>query len=81
MRFIGVAGFTVPGTRVDVLVTLKDGESSMTRAVVSNVQLLTADPIRQEQAKDAKRLTSSVSRSCSRLKTRTHCTGGVGRSR
>lgn len=39
---IGVAGFVVPGTRVDVLVTLRDGDSSLTRAVVSNIQVLTA---------------------------------------
>ena len=58
---IGVAGFTVPGTRVDVLVTLKDGDSSMTRAVVSNVQVLTAGTrFDQEQAKDGKPMPSSV---------------------
>lgn len=58
---IGVAGFTVPGTRVDVLVTLKDRESSMTRAVVSNVQVLTAGTrYDQEQAKDGKPMPSSV---------------------
>lgn len=58
---IGVAGFTVPGTRVDVLVTLKDGVSSMTRAVVSNVQVLTAGTrFDQEQAKDGKPMPSSV---------------------
>jgi pilus assembly protein CpaB len=39
---IGVAGFTVPGSRVDLLVTLREGEQSMTRAVVSNLQVLTA---------------------------------------
>ncbi len=44
---IGVAGFVVPGSHVDVLVTLAnkvagDKESSTTRMVVSNVQVLTA---------------------------------------
>jgi pilus assembly protein CpaB len=41
---IGVAGFVIPGTRVDVLVTLSGGGSSesMSRVVVSNVQVLTA---------------------------------------
>ena len=36
---IGVAGFVVPGTHVDVMVTLKrtDGKDSMTRVVVSDV--------------------------------------------
>jgi pilus assembly protein CpaB len=43
---IGVAGFVVPGSHVDVLVTLanktSDKEASTTRMVVSNVQVLTA---------------------------------------
>jgi pilus assembly protein CpaB len=39
---IGVAGFTVPGTRVDVLAMVRDGDKSMSRIVVSNVQVLTA---------------------------------------
>ncbi len=42
---IGVAGFVVPGTRVDVLVTLAgrtEGAESVSRVVVSNVQVLTA---------------------------------------
>jgi pilus assembly protein CpaB len=42
---VGVAGFVVPGTRVDVLVTVKgqgQQQESQTRAVLSNVQVLTA---------------------------------------
>jgi pilus assembly protein CpaB len=44
---IGVAGFVLPGSHVDVLVTLAnklggDKDSSTTRMVVSNVQVLTA---------------------------------------
>jgi pilus assembly protein CpaB len=42
---IGVAGYVVPGTRVDVIVTLamRGGNSeSMTRVVVSDVEVLTA---------------------------------------
>ena len=39
---VGVAGFVVPGTKVDLLVTLRRNEDSMTRTVVSNVQVLTA---------------------------------------
>jgi pilus assembly protein CpaB len=41
---IGVAGFVVPGTRVDVLVTMgaDNGRESMSRVVVSNAQVLTA---------------------------------------
>jgi pilus assembly protein CpaB len=42
---VGVAGFVIPGTRVDVVVTVKErGANSepISRAVVSNVQVLTA---------------------------------------
>jgi pilus assembly protein CpaB len=39
---IGVAGFTVPGARVDVVVVVRQRDSSMARAVVSNLQVLTA---------------------------------------
>ncbi len=38
---IGVAGFTVPGTRVDVLVTVAQ-EDPLSRIVLSNIQVLTA---------------------------------------
>jgi pilus assembly protein CpaB len=58
---VGVAGFAVPGTRVDVLVTLNKGDSSMSRAVVSNVQVLTAGTLYdQEQAKDGRPIPSTV---------------------
>jgi pilus assembly protein CpaB len=58
---IGVAGFAVPGTRVDVLVTVREREESRTRAVVSNVQVLTAGTLfDQEKAKDGKPVPSSV---------------------
>jgi len=58
---IGVAGFTVPGTRVDLLVTLRDGASSITRAVVSNIQVLTAGTRYDvEQAKAGNAIPSSV---------------------
>ena len=39
---IGVAGFVDPGTRVDVMVTIRRKEDSTSRTVVSNVQVLTA---------------------------------------
>src|SRR4030095_12278780 len=40
---IGVAGFTVPGTRVDVLATVRRNKrDSMSRICVSNVMVLTA---------------------------------------
>jgi pilus assembly protein CpaB len=61
---IGVAGFTTPGTRVDVLVTLNNqamNGGSMSRAVVSNVQVLTAGTLYdQEQSKDGKAIPSTV---------------------
>jgi pilus assembly protein CpaB len=60
---IGVAGFVVPGTRVDLMVTLKrDGErDSMTRVVVSDVQVLTAGTrYDQEKARDGQPIPTSV---------------------
>jgi pilus assembly protein CpaB len=39
---IGVAGFVVPSTRVDVMVILAQGASKIARVVVNNVQVLTA---------------------------------------
>src|SRR5262245_54493292 len=60
---IGVAGFVVPGTRVDVMVTLanRQQQDSVTRVVVSNVQVLTAGTrIDQENAKDGKPIPSTV---------------------
>jgi pilus assembly protein CpaB len=52
---IGVAGFVVPGTRVDVMVTLRreSERDSMARVVVSDVQVLTAGTrYDQEKARD-----------------------------
>jgi pilus assembly protein CpaB len=58
---IGVAGFVVPGTRVDVVVTLARREESLSRVVVSNVQVLTAGTrYDQDQAKDGKPIPSTV---------------------
>jgi pilus assembly protein CpaB len=58
---IGVAGFTVPGTRVDVLVTLSEREQGMARVVVSNVQVLTSGTrFDQELAKDGKPIPTTV---------------------
>jgi pilus assembly protein CpaB len=66
-EIIGVAGFVTPGSRVDVLVTLDDEDSSarkktMTRIVVSNVQVLTAGTrYDQDQSRqDGKPIPSSV---------------------
>lgn len=58
---IGVAGFTVAGTRVDVIVTLRDGDKSTSRVIVSNVQILTAGPSYDtEKAKEGNAMTSNV---------------------
>ena len=58
---IGVAGFTVPGARVDVVVVVKDRDNSMARVVVSNLQVLTAGTKYDiEQAKDGKPMPSNV---------------------
>ena len=61
---IGVAGFVVPGTRVDVVVTVPEKKSGepMTRTVVSNVQVLTAGTkFDQDQArKDGQPMQTSV---------------------
>ena len=60
---IGVAGFVVPGTRVDLVVTLSGQreQQSLSRVVVSNVQVLTAGTkYDQEQAKDGKPVPSTV---------------------
>ena len=64
---IGVAGFVLPGTRVDVLVAVADDgddeqrQEPMARTVVSNVQVLTAGTrYDQEEAKDGKPQRSTV---------------------
>jgi pilus assembly protein CpaB len=59
---IGVAGFVVPGTRVDVVVTIRRTTDSMTRTAASNVQVLAAGT-RQDQGKpetDAKTTNAST---------------------
>jgi len=58
---VGVAGFVVPGTHVDLFVTLKRQTESETRIVVSNVQVLTAGTrYDQEKAKLGEAMPSSV---------------------
>jgi len=50
---IGVAGFLDPGTRVDLLVTIRGREESRSRTVVSNLQVLGAGTrSQQESARD-----------------------------
>jgi pilus assembly protein CpaB len=61
---VGVAGFVVPGTRVDVVVTMKrlpNSEQPMSRTVLSNVLVLTAGTkFDQEQAKGGEPQKSTV---------------------
>ena len=59
---IGVAGFTVPGTRVDVLAMVRDGDASMSRIVVDNVLVLTSGTrYDQEQSRsDGKPIKTTV---------------------
>jgi pilus assembly protein CpaB len=60
---IGVAGFVVPGTHVDVLAMVRENNTSpMSRTVVTNVQVLTSGTrIDQEQSrKDGKPISTSV---------------------
>jgi pilus assembly protein CpaB len=60
---IGVAGFVIPGTRVDVMVTVKGSDGkSQTRVVLGNVTVLTAGTrYDQERAtKDGKPIPTSV---------------------
>jgi pilus assembly protein CpaB len=47
---IGVAGFLDPGTRVDLVVTIRNENETASRTVVSNVQVLTSG-VRGEQEK------------------------------
>jgi pilus assembly protein CpaB len=59
---IGVAGFTVPGTRVDVLAMVQQNQESMSRIVVSNVLVLTAGTRYDQEAsrQDGKPIQSTV---------------------
>jgi len=61
---VSVAGFTVPGTRVDVIVTAKTGpgqdQGSMSRAVLSNIQVLTSGTRMEQQKKDNQPIATTV---------------------
>ena len=50
---IGVAGFIVPGSRVDVVVTIRRTNDSMTRTAASNVQVLTAGTRKDQEKPEA----------------------------
>jgi pilus assembly protein CpaB len=62
---VGVAGFVVPGTLVDVLVTVRNADGKqdepMTRTVVSKVEVLSAGTrIDQEKSKEGEPIPTSV---------------------
>lgn len=58
---IGVAGFVLPGNRVDVVVTARRAPDSMSRVVVSNVAVLTSGTrYDQEEAKEGELVRSTV---------------------
>jgi pilus assembly protein CpaB len=58
---VGVAGFVTPGNRVDVFVTLKERDTTITRIVLSNVQVLTAGTrYEQDKSKSGEAMPSSV---------------------
>jgi pilus assembly protein CpaB len=58
---IGVAGFTVPGTHVDILATVTEDKDSRTRTVVSNLQVLTAGTrYDQQESKSGKPIPTTV---------------------
>lgn len=56
---IGVAGFTVPGTHVDVVATVNSGKEEVSHVVLSDVQVLTAGTS-QEQTKSNDPIRTSV---------------------
>lgn len=58
---VGVAGFVVPGTHVDILATVNRQDDTTTRAVVSNLQVLAAGTrYDQAEAKGGKPIPSTV---------------------
>jgi pilus assembly protein CpaB len=58
---VGVAGFVVPGTRVDVVVTINQQQQSVARVVVANIQVLAAGTkIDQQQARDGRPVPATV---------------------
>ena len=58
---VGVAGFLVPGSHVDVLATVSVRDETTTRSVVSNLQVLTSGTrYDQQEAKDGKPIPTTV---------------------
>jgi pilus assembly protein CpaB len=58
---IGVSGFARQGMRVDVIATIRPGQESVARTVISNVQVLAAGPnIDTEKSRDGTPVTATV---------------------
>jgi pilus assembly protein CpaB len=58
---VGVAGFVVPGTKVDVVVTLSGQQQGVSRVVVDNIQVLAAGTkVDQEQPRGGRPLPATV---------------------
>ena len=57
----GVAGFAVPGTHVDVVVTVKSDRETVSRTVLNNIQVLTAGTkVDIERTKDGQNIPTAV---------------------
>lgn len=58
---IGVAGFTLPGTRVDVIVTVQGETQTQSRVVLNNIQVLTAGTVfDQEKSREGQAIPARV---------------------
>jgi pilus assembly protein CpaB len=57
---IGVAGFLDPGTRVDLVVTIRKRDETMSKTVASNVEVLSAGTRLEQEKNRATGTTSSV---------------------
>lgn len=58
---VGVAGFAVPKSRVDVVVIMRSGQEGMSRLVVSNIQVLASGTrIDQEKSASGEAMPTSV---------------------
>jgi pilus assembly protein CpaB len=57
---VGVAGFVTPGNRVDVFVTLRRADATVTRVVVSNIQVLTAGTKYEQDQPEREPIPTSV---------------------
>ena len=53
-KIIGVAGFILPGNRVDVLVTISQGETTITKTVLNNMLVLATGTELEKKEKEEK---------------------------